>query len=353
MRTLLQRSILALASVSALSATGIADDFESYAPGTFPSPPWLDVATVMPEPGQPVPSALVVATTDAFGNPTQALGLVDQVSVSRGIYFPVPVSAQYSLSADIRPDRYSDAPTFPDSDWPMQLTFAQVRDNFAFTPQAGIYASALTKTWRLFLIGGPNADIDLGAPAVLGTWYRVQLDFNVLTATFHSRVTDILSGVPVVDQFNTIAGLTPADTPYDSIGFFGGEISSSTVANLAVVDNINISATGSVPEPSTSLLLTSSVALAFFWRRARTPVSLQRVKEWAGAARAHDANNRSKSARVPARTCASSTSSRWSCRWSGVQRRTSSVSASNCACDLGRLPPACPVETRSPWSIAR
>lgn len=258
--------VVAVCLISAGTMQGgtITDNFSGYAVGTFPSPTWQDVGTVLPGPGQPVPSALVVSTTDAFGNPIQALGLVDQVSYSRGIYATTPVSSNYTLSADIRIDQYSNAPSAPSSDWAMQLTFAEAGvDNFAFTPQAGIYASSLTGDWRLFLIGGaggPDADIDLGVPANIGTWYQVQLNFDSLDATFQSKITNILTGTVLVDQTNTIAGLTPAEAAYNSIAFFGGETSpGSTVADQAVVTNINTSATGTVPEPPTALLIAIAV----------------------------------------------------------------------------------------------
>jgi len=73
----------------------------------------------------------------------------------------VPVSTYYLLRADVRVDRYSDAPTFTTEDWAMQLTFGRNGvDNWAYTPQLGIYASSLTRGWRLFS-NNPSASIDL------------------------------------------------------------------------------------------------------------------------------------------------------------------------------------------------
>ncbi len=262
-------SALGLLLVTSAFATGISDNFQSYTPGTFPSPTWLDVGKILPSPGQTLPSATVVNTTDANGNPTQALSIADQIAFSRGIYATVPVSATYSLAADIRVDQYSLKPDSTVSDWAMQLTFAEAGiQNFASTPQAGIYASSLTKDWRLFLIGGPGADISLGVPATIGTWYRVELDFDVLSSTFHSVIKDAATGTTLVDQFNTIAGLTAADTQYDSIAFFGGETSANPgQADLAVVDNVNISAVGSVPEPGSLALLASGLIGSLAIRR--------------------------------------------------------------------------------------
>jgi hypothetical protein len=261
--------MIALAGVAI--AAPISDNFQSYALGSFPSPTWLDAGAVVADPRTPVPSAFVVATTDAFGNPTQALAIANAVSFSRGIYASVPVSSAYTLTADIRVDQYSDHPGATAEDWAMQLTFAQAGvDNFAFTPQAGIYASSFTGGWRLFVIpaaSGPGVDLDLGVPATVGTWYNVHLDLLVGTATFHSVITDAATGTVLVNRFDTIAGLLPADMPYDSIAFFGGETSpGDTVADLSVVDNVNIAGT---PEPTTILLIGSGLSLAAMRLRKR------------------------------------------------------------------------------------
>jgi hypothetical protein len=265
---------LGLLVVTPAFATGISDNFESYTLGTFPSPTWLDAGTVLPPTGQTFPSASVVSTTDAFGNATQALGLRDEVDPSRGIYANVPVSAMYSLTADIRVDRYSDMPDSTADDWAMQLTFAEAGvDNFAYTPQAGIYASSQTGGWRFFLIGNTtSADIDLGQKAIIGTWYTVQLNFDVANSKFHSVIKDTATGATLVDEFDTVTGLTSADTAYDSIAFFGGEVSqNTTIADQAVVDNVNISAVGTVPEPASILLLASGLAAFAVGRRRKLP----------------------------------------------------------------------------------
>jgi PEP-CTERM motif len=214
-------------------------------------------------PSNPNPSATVIATTDAFGQPTQALQIANTVSYSRGIYATVPVSSQYSLAADIRVDQYSDQSEGTAADWAMQLTFAQAGvDNFCCTPQSGIYASSYTGGWRLFVTSsGPIADIDLGVPANVGTWYTVSLGFDVNTATFHSVIIDEATGMVLVDRFDVVAGLNAGNTQYDSIAFFGGEVSTNdTIADVGTVDNVNISATPT-PEPSTFLLIGTGLSL--------------------------------------------------------------------------------------------
>ncbi len=254
------------------SAATLSDNFEGYALGSFPATQWLDAAVPFPvaSPGlnAPLPSATVVATTNAFGAPTQALQTVDALGVSKGIYAPVPLSSSYSLVADIRTLRFADtdAGAGAASDWTMQLTFAQTGvTNFAVAPQAGLYASSLTHSWRFFLIGsngGPLDDFDLGVAAALNTWYTVSLNLDATTGNFHSVITDTLSGTVLVDETHGYTAWQQQYAAYDSIAFFGGETAatdpagpgSTTIAGLAQVDNVNIQATP-VPEPATWALL--------------------------------------------------------------------------------------------------
>jgi len=114
---------------------------------THPALPVALVAgrgTVLPDPPvPPIPSALVISTTDAFGAPTQALLDGGGPASAKGIYTPVRSALSYTLGADVRVDRYSDSPAFPTSDWAMQLTFAQTGvSGFDGTPQAGLTPAA-------------------------------------------------------------------------------------------------------------------------------------------------------------------------------------------------------------------
>jgi hypothetical protein len=257
-------------SVNGAGASAVVDDFEGYALGSFPSPTWSDVGSVQNN-GQTLPSARVVSTTNAFGAATQAVAINDQLGSSRGIYAATDVGRFYSLAADIRVDRYSANSQGTTQDWAMQLTFAHSGvGGFDGTPQAGIYASALTQGWRLFLIGEQNlfADIDLGLAAQVGTWYRVSLDADALTGAFHTRIFDVLSNTLLLDNTQTLGGWTPGEAHWDSIAFFGGDLSGTT-PDQAVVDNVNIASSGTVPEPATAALGAAALLAMGVLRRSR------------------------------------------------------------------------------------
>jgi PEP-CTERM motif len=254
-------AVAALAAVCAQAGPILADNFESYAPGAFPSANWQDVGSIAPSAGQTLPSATVVATTDAFGNSTQALGLADQLAFSRGIYTAAPLSDLYSVTADVRVDRYSDQPGNTVNDWAMELAFAEVTSGtFAGTPQVAVYASSFTQGWRFYAAGagGPAAEVDLGAAALPGVWYRIVFTFDDATGVYAVTIADILTGAVTASDTGSVSGWSSASGPFDSFAFFGGETSAlDTAADQAVIDNISVAVS---PEPSTLLL--SGIGLA-------------------------------------------------------------------------------------------
>lgn len=117
-------------------------------------------------------------------------------------------------------------------------------------------------------------DYDLNAPALLDEWYRVELTIDRQTGSFHSQVTDIASGMVVVDNVIFYTNWQPSFDNFDSILFAPTESSatlplggpgSTTVANIMQVDNVNVAP---VPEPETyALLLAGLGAIAFTRRR--------------------------------------------------------------------------------------
>ena len=266
-------AVVAIATISSSASAQVADDFQSYAVGSLPSPTWYDAGAVLP--GYrvpPFPSGYVINTLDKHGNPTKAVTTVGDVADSKGIFAYVPVSNVYTLFADVRVDRYSNHPVYTAEDWAIQLTFGQNGVyNWSGTPQAGIYASSVTGGWRLFVLtNSASEDLDLGVAASVGTWYTVSQSLNVTTGQFHSQIWDGASGNLLLDQFNTIAGWNPADAQFDAFAFIGGELNADdTIGNIAVIDNVNITAV-TTPEPGTmALALTGLLPLVAIARRRR------------------------------------------------------------------------------------
>jgi hypothetical protein len=261
---------LVMLTSGAAQATGVADNFESYAPGGFPGPLWLDAATLHPQPpAPPRPSAQIAVSTNSAGAPTQVLATADAVTLVSGIYQHVPISDEYALAADIRIDRYSNNSAGAAEDFPMQLTFARTSFNLYAAPQAGVYASSLTGGWRLYLIEENILpfDMDLGLPAVVGVWYRVAFDLDATNGGWRVRIDDAASGASLLDRSGSFAGWTTDFGNYDAVAFFGGhEVNNPniTLANLASVDNINVSA---VPGPGSMALMAAGLGVLAMRRR--------------------------------------------------------------------------------------
>lgn len=238
-------------------ATGIVDSFQGYAVGSFPSPAWQDVGLVDPSPPiAPVPSGTIIETTNAFGQPTKAFEPVSSVASSAGIFQSVPVSAFYTLSANIRVDQYSNAPEATVDDWAMQLTFAQEGVNFAYAPQFGLYASSLTQDWRLYFDGAAtgSADIDLGVAAPVGEWFTVSLSLDALNGAYDAIIEDTATGAILTNDIGVLADWTAADDTFDTVAFFKGDLSpGDTIGDTAAVNDVNV--TAEVPEPATLTLL--------------------------------------------------------------------------------------------------
>lgn len=251
---MLKRTAVLLAVATAWTAwcspsfaqTFSGDDFELGTPGVFANCPWLDVGLVNPDPpNPPIPSATVESVTGSDGDPTLALKTVAAIAQTQGAYALVPVSSVYIVSGDVRVDQFSDNSLFPADDWAMQIGVGKLvgEKDLAFTPQVGIYASALTQGWRLYADGNLDAfaDVDLGASVQLGVWYHVEMTLTVATGQVHSLVQNLATREVVVDRTDTVPDWTPQDGVYDRIMLLDGEISPAvTIPNLAVVDNVAI-----------------------------------------------------------------------------------------------------------------
>lgn len=273
-RAICSAALLCAALGTARAAPATAD-FESYAPGSFPAPAWHDFANFFPSspdraPPQ-LPSMTVVQTTDAFGHATQALqGVGATAGAGSGVYAAQASSMLLSVSADVRTLRYSNSD--PATVLPWQDSSINVglwTANVGNAPFISIYASSTTHGWRLAYSGdavtGPDLDdYDLGAAAQVGVWYRVALDLNRQTGSFHSLITDIASGAVLIDSTIIHPGWTPGIDNFDSVLFASGEASatlpwgpgSTTVSNIGQYDNITLNP---VPEPASWALMATGL----------------------------------------------------------------------------------------------
>jgi hypothetical protein len=290
MKSIVRRRCAMLALVVACTGTPAAagvlfDNFEGGPLGAVPAG-WGDIASFVPGSTAPNPSATVVSTTDAFGNPTRAVATADMpvgtlptTAPARGIYPLIAASSVYSTSMDVRIDRFSDFTGFDCGcppwlynafDWPMIGGLGTSADP-VFGPFVGIYASARTQNWRLLVYAhNVKAEFDLGVPITLGTWYGTQLDLDAAGGTVHSRITDPASGATLADVVTVLpASWDPAvDGVFDVAGFFASELTAVKQSGLATIDNIRISTTP-IPEPGALMLLASALLSFGFVARYR------------------------------------------------------------------------------------
>ena len=215
---------------------------------------------------EPNPSAIVVETTGASGAMTQALEIVAALAVqlptgefvmTQGIYRDLktgPIS-HYGVAVDVRVDQYSDNPGGALADWAMAVAFVDTSTvdppffpDFCCIPQVGVFVSSFTQTWHLAVITiNKFIAVDLGVPATVGTWYRVEVELHADAGVLTSRITDLSTSTVLVDRTDVIDALEPAQPAWDpavdgalgQVAFYDGELSdTNTVANVAVIDNL-------------------------------------------------------------------------------------------------------------------
>lgn len=243
MKTIAALGLLALTPVAV--AQSLADEtFEDQVIGTFPDCPWLDTLAVDTPPDVTLPSCAVIETTDADGLPTLALQTT-QAAGSDGVYAPIPISDRYVVRADVRIDAFDPAadPKFPGSNWAMYVSVSQAADFFAGGwAGVGLYASAGTQGWRLYVAGSIDspvfADIDVELPVVIGVWYHVEVEVLRQTGEIRSRILDAATDEVLLDRVDVIPDWTPESGPFDAVACFDGDNLPTKTANQATIDNI-------------------------------------------------------------------------------------------------------------------
>jgi len=250
-----------LGALSALAVNGfafsLADDFESYALGTFPSPTWKDLGTIMPDGSIPDPSALIERKTTESNTQTHAVNFGDYYGYCSGIYAGTTVDRFYDLSVDVRVDRFgTEVPDTNPGDWPVAVGFNSFdsTSNPSGWNSIEVYASTLSKGWRLYGFDGTTLfDVDLGASVQAGYWYTVTMSFDNLTGSATTKITNLRTNTVVVNQVDTLSGW-PTPT-LDTVALLDGDDSYGdplAVTGLANIDNVNAQVT---PEPCSMVLL--------------------------------------------------------------------------------------------------
>lgn len=266
---------LAVIAATSASATTLSDDFEGYAPGAFPNPTWSDVRAVPNT--APIPSAVVVATTDADGNSTQALQTIDAISPSKGVYAGVDPAAIHFAGIDFRIDRYGTpgGGALPPEDYLAGVSVVDVASSADFccspVPQVGIWVSGLTREFLLYGIDqmGVGLSTGLGLTAVEGDWYSVDFELDAGGGSIRTLISSLgAGGMLLVDRTDSIAGWTAA--PFNAVAIFGGETSTGVVtAGVTTVDNLRYHGEGLIPEPGTATLVGLGLVATAARRRSR------------------------------------------------------------------------------------
>lgn len=233
---------------SALHAQIITDDFESHQVGSFPGGDWNDITdrTV----GSPAlsPTMSIIQTTDAHGNPTNAVQ-TNQEPGTNGFYqYVSPEVPFHHVSMDVRVDSMHST----NAGWPVSVGYSRYlgEDDVNANPQALIYAWT-GRVWNLFIAPGngrPAVDLRMSGPQfALGRWYTVSLDVDVQTGMFEAKVFDALSGNLVNSLSHTYAQWDPEIDSFTSITSFDGGNVNSPLQGQTTIDNVEYSSTPAAP----------------------------------------------------------------------------------------------------------
>lgn len=239
--------VLAFLFVATPASAGvfIDDDFESSPLGAFPAG-WSDVGQVPGATGNATnPSMVVVSTTGPFGGATRAASLVDDFADSQGIYQTIPNHPIVGISFDVRVDRYASTSGATFNDWAWDATLSVVgSQDLSVAPAFGTFATAFDTSVGTFVQGytGGTDEFDTGADMPTGVWYNVNLVLNRTAGTIKIVVTDIVATSTLVSTTRTVPGWSgfASEPTYNAVAILDGELSATTLTNLAVYDNVMV-----------------------------------------------------------------------------------------------------------------
>lgn len=264
---------LVSAIVPSVSAGSLTDGFESYGLSSFPSGPWLEVASRIDNPTTPIPSAQIIDTTNAQGQATQAVQLVDAVGTSQGLLAEIERASRHVLEVDVRVDSYA---TSNGATWTGAAGFfaETEREDLNFGPQVAIYASGNSQRWRVFLqngdAGSPAFDFGIGSnrgiAADVNRWYRLRLEVETETGMTIASVLDGATRDVLGSRTFNPTSWDGARSDWDSVVLFDGEYNSSGIGNGGVATYDNVFYT---PAPGAALVCSAPLLWGFRRRRAR------------------------------------------------------------------------------------
>ena len=221
--------------VSGANAQSVRESFESYPAGGLPGGGWLD-ASERVEGHEILPTAFVIDTVDAHGQPTRAVQTRNVFGNSQGILLPIEEAPVQTIEVDVRVDETGNG-----ASWPMAIGFTQ-NDGSADingSPQVLLYAW-IDQRWHFFVANGPGGmgqDFIVPAPLFeIGRWYRLILTVDHERRIFDTRIVDAATN-------QTLGGgavqLLWWDKPLDTISLFDGDIDDTgTIGTSASVDNV-------------------------------------------------------------------------------------------------------------------
>lgn len=227
---------------STLHAQTITDDFEIYQPGSFPGGQWHDIfdRTV----GSPAQASTmsIIETTDAQGNPTQAVQ-TNQEGGTNGLYQDISAdSSIQQLSIDVRVDSMHTA----NAGWPVGVGYSRYsgEGDVNANPHAVIYAWT-GRVWNLFIAPGegrPAVDLRINGPRfTVGDWYTLSLIVDVETGLFEAKVFDADSGALLNSVSHTFNQWDSATDGFNSITVFDGGDVNSILQGQSTIDNLEYS----------------------------------------------------------------------------------------------------------------
>lgn len=251
MKTLSKIGMLMLCAGTARSE--IVDNFESYQLGTVPGGVWEDARHYVNGSTHTGDSVDIIQTTDAFGNPTRAVQIVDHLGTSGGLVSRVEHTHIQHLEVDVRFDQFADGNV---PNWMGAVGFYQENDGADLNslPQAMVWASRNGR-FRLFVHNtdeqGSSAETyGLGNSRwSLDTWYRISLEADTINGSFNVQIVDLASGNLLLNATREVNDWDPTFGQYNLVSMNDGEYGDplGSIANMASFDNVNYTPTpGSV-----------------------------------------------------------------------------------------------------------